>query len=243
MGNRRLALKDKHFFERIDGVIGRRIPERQVLEGAIWFVNVPPPFDVRTVCKRLAVLPPLSKGGVLKMGSRWKIVMDLEGEPSTRSVQYSHRLQQWLAKWFADQVDARQRKRPEIRKKRNFGARKRNRARLSFDDVLRMGADVFARVGFDGKRWVIVEEQPLMTPTLEGFVHYAATLVSNPKLEWRKWLLRCVHVKADGSACGVFFLKGAVRGSNPERCQKHQIDRKNEMQGLRNQRRKEAAAT
>jgi hypothetical protein len=43
-------------------------------------------------------------------------------------------------------------------------------------------------------------------------VHYASTVVVNPKLEWGGWLGRCEHQINGGGVCGRFLLKEAVRG-------------------------------
>jgi hypothetical protein len=250
-------LSKKELTERDDARIRRRIAERRVLKDAIWFANQPT-FDLRAVCERLRVLPPLTRRGPVQIarrgrvqiGPRWHAVGDSGvwhalGDSriqSARSVQYAQRLHTWWVTFLKSHVEPPASPQAEIAKPVKASRHENDRTLPSKGDVFRVGSDVFARVGFDGKRWLIIDEQPFVTPTLEGFVHYASTLIRNPKLEWSGWLGRCKHQINDGAVCGLFLLKKAVTGPKPDRCPEHQVDQRKAKQAERNRTRKEGAA-
>jgi len=180
-GIRRYPLSKKELTERDDAIIRRRIAERQVLKDAIWFANQPT-FDLRAVCERLGVLPPFTRGGVVQIRARWRVVQ-ATGKPTARSVNYSQRLHGWWVQFLANHVNAVAARHP-ITTKGALVALGIDGSRIG--DLQRLGSDVFARVGFTGQHWEIASDQPFVTPTLVGFVRYASSLVLNPKLEWSR---------------------------------------------------------
>jgi hypothetical protein len=226
-------LKKKVLTELDDVIIRRRIAQRQVLVDAIWLANQQR-LDVLAVCERLAVFPPFTKRGLVRFGARWRAAENVT--PSARGITYAQRLHRWWINFLDKHVEAVAARVPITPQSalNQIGA---DRPRLI--DVSRLGSDVFARVGFDGRSWGIVDEEPFFTPTLEGFVHYASTLVANPTLEWGLWVCRCSHNLKDADECGMFFLKQGVPGPRPERCGRHRIEQVKKKQGERNQRKKE----
>lgn len=133
-----------------------RIKERKVLSQILWFANLPQPLDVDAVYARLKVLPPRTR---YVFGSGFRAV------PKDGSVRLGERersatvaLHAWLRAFLERHIETRG---SSVRMRKKAVASRLKSVWLAEGDmsVMLKGSDVFARVVFDGRRWLIVGEQ------------------------------------------------------------------------------------
>lgn len=211
-----------------------RAKEHRALSDVLWFANRTEPLDVESVVRRLKVLPtrtPYSLGsGVRALPDRRSSLLSEQVRGDTR------RLHAWLRTFLRRHVGTRASRTGKRKKLVADQLRSVWLANGNMKLTLK-GSDVFARVAFDGRRWLIVGEQ-FFIPTLEGLIHYASSLLCDVDREWHRSLCQCRHNVKGKGLCGRFFFKKRA-GASPQRCPPHQLARNRKKQQRRNWKRKE----